>query len=213
MYPLTGFWVHLLTVSGLKDIGYIEDMFDRVRVSFAERCGHFQGISQPSPVQRVPDVRGTEGVRQLHLFPANLGDSACISEIVQAISAVRQFGGRSGMIRQPQCRNWLHLYRITCRSSKNGRKKVYVTWSIFLMEPVIIWKDRMHFIMWWTGLKKKKYLVLLFRSKYHPQNTKVNKNKNATFRWKFIFGNINVSCVGNLIHSSIGTDQDSNRIN
>ena len=26
----------------------------------------------------------------LHLFPANLGDSACISEIVQAISAVQQ---------------------------------------------------------------------------------------------------------------------------
>ena len=60
----------------------------------------------------------------VHLFPANLGDSACISEIVQAISAVRQFGGRSGMIRQPQCRNWLHFYRITCRLSKIGRKKV-----------------------------------------------------------------------------------------
>ena len=26
----------------------------------------------------------------LHLFPANLGDSACITEMVQAISAVRQ---------------------------------------------------------------------------------------------------------------------------
>ena len=26
----------------------------------------------------------------IHLFPANLGDSACISEKVQAISAVRQ---------------------------------------------------------------------------------------------------------------------------
>ena len=62
----------------------------------------------------------------LHLFPANLGDSACISEIVQAISAVRQFGGRPGMIRQPQCRNWLHCYRITCRLSKIGRKKVYM---------------------------------------------------------------------------------------
>ena len=62
----------------------------------------------------------------LHLFPANLGDSACISEIAQAISAVRQFGGRSGMIRQPQCRNWLHFYRITCRLSKIGREKVYM---------------------------------------------------------------------------------------
>ena len=59
----------------------------------------------------------------IHLFPDNLGDSACISEIVQATSAVRQFGGRSGMIRQPQCRNWLHFYRITCRLSKTGRKK------------------------------------------------------------------------------------------
>ena len=59
----------------------------------------------------------------LHLFPANLGDSACISEIVQAISAVRQFGGRPGMIRQPQFRNWLHCYRITCRLSKIGRKR------------------------------------------------------------------------------------------
>ena len=59
----------------------------------------------------------------IHLFPANLGD---ISEIVQAISAVRQFGGRSGMIRQPQCRNWLHFYQITCRLSKIGRKNVYV---------------------------------------------------------------------------------------
>ena len=29
------------------------------------------------------------------------------------------------MIRQPQCRNWLHFYRITCRLSKIGRKKVY----------------------------------------------------------------------------------------
>ena len=45
----------------------------------------------------------------VHLFPANLGDSACILEIVQAISAFRQFGDRSGMIRQPQCRNWLHF--------------------------------------------------------------------------------------------------------
>ena len=59
-------------------------------------------------------------LQQLHLFPANLGDSACISEIVQAISAVWQFGGRLGMIRRPQCRNWLHFYRITCRSSKIG---------------------------------------------------------------------------------------------
>ena len=62
---------------------------------------------------------------QLHLFPANLGDSACISEIVQAVSAVRQFGGRSGIIRQPQCRTWLHFYRITCKLSKIGQKKVY----------------------------------------------------------------------------------------
>ena len=61
----------------------------------------------------------------LHLFAANLSDSACISETVQVISAVWQFGGRSGMIRQPQCRNWLHFYRIICRLSKNGRKKVY----------------------------------------------------------------------------------------
>ena len=60
----------------------------------------------------------------IHLFPANLGDSACISEIVQAISAVRQFGGRSGMVRQPQCRKWLHFNRSTCRLSKIGRKKV-----------------------------------------------------------------------------------------
>ena len=52
------------------------------------------------------------------------GRNACVSEIAQAISAVRQFGGRSGMIRQPQCRNWLHFYRITCRLSKIGRKKV-----------------------------------------------------------------------------------------
>ena len=61
----------------------------------------------------------------IHLFPANLGDSACILEIVQAISAFRQFGDRSGMIRQPQCRNWLHFYRNACRLSKIGRKKVW----------------------------------------------------------------------------------------
>ena len=59
----------------------------------------------------------------IRLFPANLGDSACSSEIVQVISAVRQFGGRSGMIRQSQCRNWLRFYRITCRLSKIGRKR------------------------------------------------------------------------------------------
>ena len=35
----------------------------------------------------------------VHLFPANLGGSACSSEIVQAVSAVRQFGGGSGMTR------------------------------------------------------------------------------------------------------------------
>ena len=44
---------------------------------------------------------------------------------VQAILAVRQFGGRSGMIWRVVCRNWLHFYRITCILSKIGRKKVY----------------------------------------------------------------------------------------
>ena len=33
--------------------------------------------------------------KHIHLFLANLGGSACISEIVQAISAFRQFGGRN----------------------------------------------------------------------------------------------------------------------
>ena len=49
-----------------------------------------------------------------------------------AISAVRQFGSRSGMIRQPQYRNWLHFYRITCRLSKIGRGKgvVNAAWSL-----------------------------------------------------------------------------------
>ena len=60
----------------------------------------------------------------IHLFPANLGGSACISEIVQAISAVRHFGGRSGIIRRAVCRNWLHFYRIPCRVFIIGRKKV-----------------------------------------------------------------------------------------
>ena len=57
------------------------------------------------------------------LFPAKLGDSVCISEIVQAISVVRQFGGCSGLIWRPECRNWLHFYRIPCRLSKIGREK------------------------------------------------------------------------------------------
>ena len=72
-----------------------------------------------------PAVRIAMGTYRwrVHLFPANLGD---ISEIVQAISAVRQFGGRSSMIRQPQCRNWMHFFRITCRLCKIGREKVYV---------------------------------------------------------------------------------------
>ena len=30
------------------------------------------------------------------------------------------------MIRQPQCRNWLHFYRMPCRLSKIGQKKVYI---------------------------------------------------------------------------------------
>ena len=47
-------------------------------------------------------------------FPANLGGSACSSEIVQAISAVLHFGDRSGMIRRADCRYWLHFYRIAC---------------------------------------------------------------------------------------------------
>ena len=81
-------------------------------------------ITRGAPSRHVAGTANWSAL--IHLFPANLGDSACISEIVQAISAVRQFGGRSGMIRQPQCRNWLHFYRITCRLSKTGRKKVYV---------------------------------------------------------------------------------------
>ena len=60
----------------------------------------------------------------LHIFPDNLGGSACSSEIVQAILADRHFGGRSGMIRRAVCRIWLHFYRITCRLSIIGRKKV-----------------------------------------------------------------------------------------
>ena len=71
----------------------------------------------------------------IHLFPANLGDSAYISEIVQEISAVLQFGGRSGMIRRPQCRNWSHFYRITCRLSKIGRKKVYLPSGLAAQAP------------------------------------------------------------------------------
>ena len=85
---------------------------------------------QPNP-ELPPPPRGIPGVPAPTPFsrrnsPANLGGSACISEIVPAISSARQFGGRSGMIRQPQCRNWLHFYRITCRLSKIGRKKVYI---------------------------------------------------------------------------------------
>ena len=63
--------------------------------------------------------------RYLHLFPTNLGGSACSSEIVQAISADRHFGGHSGMIRH-NCRNWLHFYRIPCRLSILVGKKVYM---------------------------------------------------------------------------------------
>ena len=84
-------------------------------------CTVFISRSVSNPNELVP-----AHVPYIHLFPANLGDSACISEIVQAISAVRQFGGRSGIIRQTQCRNWLHFYRIACRMSKIGRKKVYI---------------------------------------------------------------------------------------
>ena len=40
-------------------------------------------------------------------------------------NSVRHFGGRSGMIRRADCRNWLHFYRIPCRLSIIGRKKVY----------------------------------------------------------------------------------------
>ena len=85
-------------------------------------------ISRAMPyavLDRMLFCRPGVSLKHLHLFPANLGDSACISETVQVISAVWQFGGRSGMIRQPQCRNWLHFYRITCRLSKNGRKKAH----------------------------------------------------------------------------------------
>ena len=39
------------------------------------------------------------------------------------------FGGRSGMIRRADCRNWLHFYRIPCRLSIIGRKRVYKTVS------------------------------------------------------------------------------------
>ena len=60
----------------------------------------------------------------LYLFSANLGGSACSSEIVQAISAVRHFGSRSGMIRRADFRNWLHFYRIQCRLSIIGWVKV-----------------------------------------------------------------------------------------
>ena len=40
------------------------------------------------------------------------------------------FGGSTvrrpvGNVWQPQCRNWLHFYRITCKLSKICRKKVY----------------------------------------------------------------------------------------
>ena len=42
----------------------------------------------------------------------------------QCISAVRHFGGCSGMIRQPDCRNCLHFYRISWKSFIIDRKNV-----------------------------------------------------------------------------------------
>ena len=39
----------------------------------------------------------------IHIFMSNLGSS--VSEILQTISAVRHFGGRSGMIWRAVCRN------------------------------------------------------------------------------------------------------------
>ena len=40
-----------------------------------------------------------------------------------AISAVRYFGRRSGMVRRADCRNWLHFYRSPCRLSIICREK------------------------------------------------------------------------------------------
>ena len=93
-----------------------------------ENVNDFTVPSLDSLYGKKPRTKGTWRavlIHVLHLFPASLGDSACISEISQAMSAVRQFGGRSGMIRQPQYRNSLHFYRITCILSKISRKKVY----------------------------------------------------------------------------------------
>ena len=59
----------------------------------------------------------------VHLFQADLGGSACSSEIVQVISVFRHFGGHSGMIRRADCRNWLHFYRIPCRLFIIGGKR------------------------------------------------------------------------------------------
>ena len=45
----------------------------------------------PPPPPPVPEDKLQQHVvvEDVHLFPANLGDSACIPELVQAISAVR----------------------------------------------------------------------------------------------------------------------------
>ena len=76
----------------------------------------------PDPRLRSPPPAVSSPGGYTH-FPANLGGSACISELVQAISAVRHFDGRSGMIRRPEFRNWLHFYRIPCRLSINWSQK------------------------------------------------------------------------------------------
>ena len=96
-----------------------------------------QGLVPPPPPPLESFLQPWHAV---HLFPANLGDSECISEIVQAISAVRQFGGRSGMVRQSQCRNWLLFYRITYRLSKIGRKRVYITDCCRKIRPSHGWR-------------------------------------------------------------------------
>ena len=64
----------------------------------------------------------------IQLFPANLGDSACISEIVQAISALRQFGGRSavGYDSVAAMSKLVALLPNYVQIVKIGRKKVYL---------------------------------------------------------------------------------------
>ena len=75
---------------------------------------HVRTAAQVSHVQVLTDSAsvGSFFIVRFYTFPDNLGGSACSSEIVQTISAVRHFGGRLGMIRRAVCRNWLHFTQL-----------------------------------------------------------------------------------------------------